>query len=110
MQENKTKILSEQIINCIDSALSNYGETTSQLLLANFETRFNLRKEDAVTHVAQFEELLGDIFGTGMASSPIKQAILKELDDHFQISSAEDKSSKEDSLSAGIKQILRERS
>lgn len=107
IQENKTKsAVAEQLINCIDSAFLRYGETTSQVVFSNFETRFNLKKEDVATHIAEFEELIDDIFGSGSASLLIKKSILKELAKQFRTPSLENQSSKRP-LSAAVNQILR---
>lgn len=82
--------LSVSILNCIEKAITpRFGENAYRVIIANFETRFALNKNDIASNSEKFEKLLDDIFGTGEASQLMKRCIFKELANHFQFLEAD---------------------
>jgi transcriptional regulatory protein LevR len=78
--------LGESIIECIETKLnSSYGENVSQVIYYYFKIRFGLAKSEIISHAKQFEEILEDIFGTGIACQVIKRTICKALEHQFEI-------------------------
>ncbi len=103
--------LSESILNCIDKAISpKFGENVYNVIIANFETRFTLSKNEIASHPLLFETLLDDIFGTGIASELIKSSIFRELAHNFQIFEPDyfqKNMDKENVLSRAIEEIIK---
>ncbi len=80
------RTLSESILDCFEKAITpKFGENVFRVIFANFDVKFGLLKKDVLSHSREFEQLLDEIFGTGVASSLIKQAIFNELANRFQI-------------------------
>lgn len=87
MLDQRTRnALGESIIECIETTLNSiYGGNVSQVIFHNFKIRFGLAKSEIVSHAKQFEEILEDIFGTGIACQVIKRTISKALEHQFEI-------------------------
>jgi hypothetical protein len=82
----QVRVLSESIIDCFEKAIvPRFGENVYRVIFANYEIKFGLKKSDVITHSKEFEQLLDDIFGTGLASGLIKRAIFEELANRFPI-------------------------
>lgn len=103
--------LSETILKCIEKAISpKFGGNVYNVIIANFETRFTLSKNEIVSHPLLFESLLDNIFGTGIASELIKSSIFRELAHNFQIFEADyfqKNMDKENILSKAIEEIIK---
>ena len=78
--------LEESILDCFEKAITpKFGENVYRVIFANFDVKFGLKKKDIVSHSKEFEQLLDEIFGTGVASALIKRTIFNELANRFKI-------------------------
>jgi hypothetical protein len=77
--------LAKSIVESIDSAFSNYGETVSQVIFNYYKVKYGFSKRDVVTNPKEFEDALENIFGTGSACLMIKRSINKELAHKFKL-------------------------
>ncbi len=109
-QDKEKSVLAEELVNCIETALSSYGESTSQVIFANFQTKYQLGKRDVLTKMPEFEDLLSDIFGRGVASNLLKKSILTEFANRFHLGDIDKLAAREDSLTAAVKLITSEHS
>jgi hypothetical protein len=108
----KQKIsLSESIVDCFEKALvPKFGENVYRVIFSNFDVKFNLKKKDLITHPGEFEQLLDEIFGTGIASGLIKHTIFNELANRFPIFAPlfyERSQDKERIISIAISEIMK---
>ena len=81
-----------------------------RVIFSNFNIRFGFREEDLISHSLEFEQVLDDIFGTGIASKLIKRTIFNELANRFQIFDPnyyERNQDKEKIISQAISEILK---
>ncbi len=86
LDETTKNSLGNSIIDCIETTLnSSYGENISEVIFHSYKTRFGLGKAEIVSHSKQFEEILEDIFRTGIAFQLIKRSIYKALEHRFEI-------------------------
>jgi hypothetical protein len=77
--------LANSIVESIDSAFYNYGETVSQVIFNYYKVKYGFSKRDVVTNPKEFEEALENIFGTGPATLMIRRSICKELAHKFKL-------------------------
>lgn len=110
VNDRKNSLL-ESILNCIESAITmKFGENVYRVIYANFKARFGLEKKDTVSQPEKFEQLLDEIFGTGIASELIKRSIFNELANRFNIFPPlyyERIENKDTIVSQSIKEILK---
>jgi hypothetical protein len=103
--------LSETILKCIEKSVSSkFGDNVYGVIISNFHVRFGLSRDEIVSHSLQFETLLDDIFGTGIASKLMKRAIFSELAQNFQIFETdyfERNEKKENVLTRAIGEIIK---
>jgi hypothetical protein len=86
LSAERKDVLSESIIDCFKKSLeTKFGETVFRVIFANYEIRFGLKKKDVITHSKELEQLLDEMFGTGLASGLIKRAMFEELANRFPI-------------------------
>jgi hypothetical protein len=84
LTKDQKKALAKSIADCIEKALSSkFGENVAYVIFANFHARFDYGKEDVISHPKEFEQILDDIFGTGVEL--IKHSIFDELASRFKI-------------------------
>ena len=104
-------MLSESIVDCFEKAITpKFGENVYRVIFANYEVKFGLKNKDLVSHPKEFEQLLDEIFGTGLASGLIKRAIFEELANRFPIFEPlyyERRQNKDSIVSVAIGEILR---
>ena len=86
LTEEQKRALAETILDCVKKAITpKFGENVYRVIFSNFNTRFGFREKDIISHPKEFEQVLDDIFGTGIASQLIKRPIFNELANRFQI-------------------------
>lgn len=78
--------LSATILDAIQTAItSKFGENVYEIIMSNFHSKFDCAGIDVVLHSKEFEQVLQNIFGTGVASQLMQRAILNELAHRFAV-------------------------
>jgi hypothetical protein len=78
--------LSATILDAIHTAItSKFGENVYEIIMSNLHSKFDHEGLDVVSHSKEFEQVLQNIFGTGIASQLMQRAILNELAHRFAV-------------------------
>jgi hypothetical protein len=96
----KRSIVALQVIQCIEKALSRFGESTPAIVFWNFESVFKVHKDEILSYPDEFVLSLEKMFGVG--SKLIESVLLGEINSSFHELVA-DKDSQD--LTTALKQV-----